>query len=423
MKFCLFAFLLLCLSPSLHAKESQSTILLITSTELKPSWAPFAEWKTKQEKPTKVLDLADIDKAYPGRDIQEKIRLCVRDHVDHQGTKWVILGGDSSPSGGIVPDRDTHHKTMWGTVKDIPTDIYYLAKGSWDADKDGIYGEFGDDRAEIDYPDGSIGLGRIPVRTAAQVAAYTAKVVAYESRYPAGEFGNTMTYTCTVAGAVPKVKRSWDDYVCKALPKGRLFRYFGALDQEKSDPHYDLDPGNWVKMINNAHSGKYHFHGHGLNECWVLDRHTTFTHKHIKELNNKDSYPVITTVSCFTGQFDSDQDPSIAEAMLRVENAGAIAIVAPCREGKPHFMDPERDFPLMVKEGKLDGTTLTMSRFWQLGISQSLSTGEALMLAKADMLQEAATSPNFHLCLSELNLLGDPSLAVHPSLKGDQEKP
>jgi hypothetical protein len=128
-------------------------------------------------------------------------------------------------------------------------------------------------------------------------------------------------------------------------------------------------------------------------------------------------YAIITTVSCFTGHYDAKQDPSIAESMLRVPKAGAIAIVAPCRTGKPHFLNPEKDFPLMVREGKMDGTTTTMTLFWENGIRDNLTTGEALMKTKAALAEKAKRSAQFHMYLCELNLLGDPTIKVH------QQKP
>ena len=54
----------------------------------------------------------------------------------------------------MVPDRDTVHKTRWGDYQHIPTDIFYLSKKDWDADDDGIFGEWEEDRDSIDYPDG-----------------------------------------------------------------------------------------------------------------------------------------------------------------------------------------------------------------------------------------------------------------------------
>ncbi len=64
----------------------------------------------------------------------------------------------------------------------------------------------------------------------------------------------------------------------------------------------------------------------------------------------------------------------------------------------------------MVLEGKLDGTTMTMTRYWSHGLGSGLTTGKALMNAKADMIDDAVKTAGFHLCICELNLLGDPTL-------------
>jgi hypothetical protein len=398
-------------------EEKQPLVLLITSDELAESWQAFADWKKSIGKPVQIVTTGQIAAKFEGPDIQEKIRLCVREQIDKHGVKWVILGGDSLLGGkGIVPHRNSVHTTMWGSEDDIPTDIYYISPTNWDADGDGIYGEFKDDRAAISYPDGSVGLGRIPVRTAADVSAYTGKVIAYESHHPGEKFSNQMVYTCTVEAAYPKVLRSWDDHVSTALGKGTVERWFSdkSLPGRGQFQDKDLIPANWIELLNQKRVGKFHFHGHGLINGWVLDDDTMFTAEHVAKLTNKDAYPIITTVSCFTGHFDAKEDPCIAESMLRQENAGAIAMVAPCREGKPHFSNPRRDFPLMVNEGKMDGTTNTMTQFWAKGVTGKLSLGYAIMAAKQSMADQALTSAEMHMCLVELNFLGDPTLDFQP---------
>ncbi len=387
---------------------SPATVLLITSPELVEAWKPFAAWKKKLGKPIRILSTKQIDDRYEAKDLQEKIRRCVRNHTDHLGTRWIILGGDSEPGGkGVVPDRDTVHRTSFGDYDHIPTDIYYLSKKDWDGDNDGVYGEWDDDRESIDYPDGDVGLGRIPVRTPADVKSYTDKVIAYESKYPESIFATSMTYTCTVPDAFAKLRTSWDEHVSKAFPGGTIHRFYSAPGAAGA-----LSPDSWMKLLNSRESGKIHMHGHGLHSCWILDNDERLTASHLARLNNENAYPIITTVSCFTGEFDRGKDPSIAEAIIRQPGAGAVAVVAPVREGKPHFADLQRDLPLMVKEGKLDGTTRTMTQFWENGLGTKVSTGAAIMLVKAGLAEEARKSPNHHLCACELNLLGDPTLSL-----------
>ncbi len=391
------------------AGTTDAVVLLITSRELLPAWQPFAEWKTSIGKPTKVVSVDQLAQDYPAKTVQESIRLGVQDHIDNHRTRWVILGGDCLPNGaGVVPGGHiTEHAFGEGG---IPTDIVYLSKTDWDADDDGVYGEWPDDRDAITYPDGSVGLGRIPVRTADDVAAVTEKIISYESKYPTDGFAKQMIYTCTVPGAYPKVRRSWDDYVSTNWD-GQAARYFAnqtPWDEDDAPGSYELSANNLTKLLNSKSIGKLHIHGHGFLPAWVLED-SAFQGQDVEKLTNEHAYPLITTVSCFTGQFDARQDPSIVEKMIRQPKAGSVAIVAPIRTGKPHFADPA-DMYRMVTEGKLDGTTLTMTRYWCHGIKDGATTGEALMMAKADMADDAKQSPNYHLCVCELNLLGDPTL-------------
>ncbi|NQT94076.1 MAG: hypothetical protein HQ559_15040 [Lentisphaerae bacterium] len=388
----------------------KATVLLITSHEIATAWKPFAEWKTRNGKATKIVTVRQIEKEYEADCVQEKIRLCVRDHIDNHGARWVILGGDCQPGGkGLVPGGHTtvHAQERAG----IPTDVVYLSKTNWDADGDGVYGEWKDDREAISYPDGTVGFGRVPVRSAADVAAFTDKVIAYESKYPTSEFAKRMIYTCTERPAYPKVRRSWDGYVSKVWKGGHVGRFFSAetpWDREGSPGSHELSAGNLVALINAKTTGKLHIHGHGFLPLWVLEK-SKFTTRHVGQLTNEAAYPLITTVSCFTGQYDGKQDPSIVESMIRQPKGGSVAIVAPIRTGKPHFHQ-RSDFRLMVSEGKLDGTTQTMTRYWANGLGSGLTTGEALMKAKADMAEDARKTAGYHLCICELNLLGDPTL-------------
>ena len=231
--------------------STDATVLLITADELAKSWVPFAKWKTQNGKLTKIVTVGQIEEEFEADSIQEKIRLCVRKHIDHHETRWVILGGDCLPGDkGRVPGG---HNTVHRQEPDgIPTDIVYLSPTNWDADEDGIYGEFKDDQEAISYPDGSVGLGRIPVRTTADVAAFTDKVISYESDYPTSEFATKMIYTCTEKMAYPKVRNSWDDYLSKAWDgeMGRFFSDETPWDEEDDPGSHQLSADNLVSLFN-----------------------------------------------------------------------------------------------------------------------------------------------------------------------------
>ncbi|MDG1073227.1 MAG: hypothetical protein P8P32_16575 [Akkermansiaceae bacterium] len=40
-----------------------------------------------------------------------------REHIEKHRYHTIILGGDSSPKGGLIPDRNTFHQNQWG--KDV----------------------------------------------------------------------------------------------------------------------------------------------------------------------------------------------------------------------------------------------------------------------------------------------------------------
>ena len=385
----------------------RAELLLLTGGDLAAAWGPFAEWKTRQGQVAKVMTVREIARRYQGPTIQEKIRLCVMEHVEKHGTRSVLLGGDCHPGGGVVPGGPlTFHDLE---PEGIPTDLIYVSATGWDADGDGRHGEWKDDAEAISYPDGRVSIGRVPVRTAEDVAAYTAKVVAYEANYPVDGFAEQMLFTSADKNSSLKVKRAWDGYL-KLAWNGGIKRLF-AGEMPGDDGSATLSSDALVGAFNAKDSGKMHIHGHGFLDQWILED-SKFQAQDVARLDNEGAYPVVTTVSCNTGEFDSGSDPSIVESMIRQPLAGAVAVVAPIRRGKMHFHE-RGDYDLMLSEGKLDGSTMLLTRFWIHAAGEYHSTGEALAAARRDLAADAKKSSGFHLCISEFNLLGDPTLRVH----------
>lgn len=399
----------LILTLPVFAAEPQ--VLLVSPPELKDAWTKYASLRAEQGVNMKLVTTKEIAEKYEGKDIQEKIRLCAREHIDKHSYHTVILGGDSSGAGGLVPDRDTYHKNMWGNDKDIPADIYYISPTNWDHDGDGIYGEFTEDREAITYPDGKVAIGRIPVRTAEDIATYGEKVTAHLAQKPSPQ----LAFTCEVRGAYAKVLRAGLKVIPEAWPTGQVSFFFKdktSWDGEGEPGSYQLNPENLSEQFAAEGMNKWHIHGHGFIDSWVLENKKKFSYDNVKELKNKEQPLIITTVSCFTGQFDAEKDPCITEAMLRQPEGGAVVIIAPAREGKPHFHEPKTDFALMTREGKLDGTTELMTGFWTATMGQKKNVGMALAHVKSEQADDAVKSATYHQGICELNLLGDPTLQV-----------
>lgn len=416
---------LMCILFSHATLAREATVLLITDESLAQAWKPFAEFKTQIGFSTEVVTVQSIERDYEGEDTPAKIRKCTLNAIENEGVRFVILGGDSKFTGaGLVPHRITQHTVpMSGEPVTLPADLYYISPGEmdWDANDDGVYGEWEEDRDAVAYthPSGAC-IGRIPVRTVQDVAAYTAKVRGYEMNYPSGNFAERIVYTNTVDASEPKVRRSWDEYLSKAWQRGEAYRFLHTETHwdEKRAGDYALNAKHWLQRINDRTASKMHMHGHGFLPAWVLEHRTGNSYVSpdvVKQLSNKDAYLVMTTVSCFTGQFDGLADPCITESMLRAPEKGAVAIVAPTRPGVPVFHDPRKDMMLMITEGKLDGTTESMTRFWMNGLradpNGSFKTmGEAYAAMKGQMADHARRTSGYHWCQCELVLLGDPTL-------------
>gem|GEM_PF-3222453 len=63
-------------------------------------------------------------------ELREAWQEYAREYIEEQRYHTMILGSDSSPKGGLIPDRDTFHHNQWGKGLDIPTDVYFISPTS-----------------------------------------------------------------------------------------------------------------------------------------------------------------------------------------------------------------------------------------------------------------------------------------------------
>jgi uncharacterized membrane protein len=122
---------------------------------------------------------------YPGRDIPEQIRNCIRDYYDNHGTKWVLLAGDVDPDDcttGYILDKPWEVPIRYVQIVDtvVPTDHYYAGlNGTWDNNNDNVF----DGLSEADlFAD--VYVGRFPARDASTMQAIVNKTVLYEADPP-----------------------------------------------------------------------------------------------------------------------------------------------------------------------------------------------------------------------------------------------
>ncbi|MBU7011439.1 MAG: hypothetical protein HXS46_12185, partial [Theionarchaea archaeon] len=146
--------------------------IIITSSSLTSTFQELADWKAGFVSGATVYDTTYIYNNYSGTDNQTKIRNFIIDKYTNNGTKYVLLGGDT----GVVPYRGFYISSGGYTDSDMAADMYYgHLDGNWNNDGDSRYGEPGE---EDWYAE--VAVGRAPVDNSTEAAAFVDKVIAYE---------------------------------------------------------------------------------------------------------------------------------------------------------------------------------------------------------------------------------------------------
>ncbi len=360
--------------------------LVITGDQLAAEFEPFLEYRTGRGLRTEMRTVEWVDRNYPGRDLQEKIRNLVKDYYEHRGLSYVLLAGDN----GIVPCRKIR---VWvgNTRGDIPTDLYYADLDySWDSNHNNLFGEMSD---SVDlYAD--IILGRASVDNAAEVRTFISKTKTYEQN-PATDY----------------IKRS-------LLPSGWLWRSIGYHGRVVNDSIANQTPPGWtdIKMEDPpnasvvADSFNHGFAifdpaGHG-NEGGIYCETGTaiYTGSLARSQTNDRRFTIMTSLACNPGNFEAED--CLAELGHNAPNGGCIAVMMNSRYGwgTPPSMGPSEKLCI---------------RFYDFLLNRSeYVIGNCHSRSREEYANSARYSSLWRWCMTEFNLLGDPSLDIWTEAPG-----
>jgi hypothetical protein len=390
---------------SFRFSTEPAVYLLITNEKLAPAFEPLVQRRAEQGFPGRLLKVEYIYASYLGTDEPEKIRNCIIDHYTRYGTQYVALGGDDV----IVPVRYCYT----GVRDDIqPADLYYsdMDGGDWDGDGDHRYGEPGDVGEVELIPD--VHLGRIPVRTVDDTAAYVNKVITYESATPELYVGSVL-----LAGGGGSPDRSgsarppgFQDHdpvahfeagvtswylasvqpYWQGLPVHRHFPTHSSWDQ------YRCGDAEWSPEALARHLNEgYHlvlYGGHGAPTAWGMGGQF-FRSSHAAQLTNP--FPsIIVSVGCSLAAFDL-AEPSLSEGFLRNPNGGAVAFFGFTRSGA-------------------SGTSRTELSS-ELFRNKQTSIGEAMTRSQSTMASRLVGAP-WRQC--QFSFQGDPLIYLIPEREG-----
>jgi hypothetical protein len=213
--------------------------------------------------------------------------------------RYVLLVGDAS--------SDPKNYTGLGVLDLVPTklvDATYLetASDDWFVDANGDL-----------IPDSAI--GRLPVRTPDEAALLVAKITHYATASPgrkallvADEQSPEDLFDFTAASEAVRA-------LLPSLATETFYRGTQDDGQLKTDLFAAFNQG--PLLVN--------YVGHGSVEIWRGD---IFTSPDAQALTNGPKLPIVVAMTCLNGLFQDIYTESLAEALLRAPNGGAVAVFA-----------------------------------------------------------------------------------------------
>jgi len=168
-------------------EEDTIDYVIITTSELKPAFETLTAHRESPEGggyTTHIKYIDDIDAAYSGVDLAEKMRNYIRDMYVNHGTQYVVLGGDCDgpPENQVIPTRGCYAQVGDYTDDYIPSDLYFGSlDGTWNGDGDKYWCESNDgvNGNDIDwFPE--VYVGRIPADNLTEAENQINKIIAFE---------------------------------------------------------------------------------------------------------------------------------------------------------------------------------------------------------------------------------------------------
>jgi hypothetical protein len=384
---------------SFRVPDEPAVYLLITNERLAPAFEPLVQRRTEQGFAGRLLTVETICASYSGKDEPEQIRNCIIDHYGRYGTQYVALGGDQVvvPVRWCLPRSDGYY---------MPADLYYadMDGSDWDANHNGIYGEAGE-VTEVELTP-EVHLGRIPLRTSQDAAAYINKVVTYETASPDG-FANSMILFGSWGFASGNGRRSdlrhhdpvdgaerwqmWYTYYryiqpyWQAVPLHFLWHGYSSWDSEVCGD-YDLTLDHLIEQLNRGYHFAFYW-GHGNAWDWAIVHAPRFSCAHAAALTN--TIPnIVTAWSCGNALFDEDWT-CLSEAFLQNPHGGAVAYLGYTRSSNRYQQ--------------------CVAFFQSLFRTRPITIGEAMTLCKGARAPNEVGDPYHHYAFV---LHGDPCLQL-----------
>ncbi len=432
-------------APTRSISESSVSYLIITTSDLKGSFEPLAQWRSQMGLKSSIYSIDEITSS--GDDDAEVIFNFISEkHSSSNGElQYVLLGGDSD----LIATRYLHaNASKFGLDDQYLSDVYYASPGlDWDLDGDKVYGEREDIEGigieNISFP---IKVGRSPVKTIQEADLFVQRVIEYETSPPEGDWFDKGIISSSVMDTPNRIDdpgtptdegySSYKDNGYKAIENYTMAYVPRSLDIIHAHDYTSYEGGEYSgindtlkedtlpTLISNG-SAFFTFAGQSFYDVeypvspllayslahWFDDTGTAtppslgfqpgLSHKDTVNLTNGGMLPVVYISSCDSANF-SDPDEFDLSNMVIAPNGGAICMIGSTGIS---WRGEGEDYSL--------GNWYLMSRFWQNYMSTN-RPGDSLYALKEQYLEqkwdEIASKEPLLVGLYAYNYLGDPAL-------------
>lgn len=386
--------------PSLEG--SGVSYLVVTSEELAPEFQRLADHKTALGLPAVVVTREFIEANYrQGVDVQESIRLFIRDAYELWGTEYVLLGGDSD----VLPPRYVNNSLYpLGSSTNIPADLYFAClDGNWNANGNHRFGETATTSGASDDADFAeeVYLGRAPVTTLAATATFVDKVITYEGTAAGEEWPNRSLYAAEVLfpdpytgveiiqldGSTYADQQITDHIVpCTTRESWAMYEDFRSVTGDAL-----LSREALIDTLNGGGYGIVNQIGHGFYFNMSVGN-ANFTNGDADALTNGDALFMLYALNCSSAGFHYS---CLMERFLQNPNGGAAAAIG----------SVEAAFPVTANAYQQE--------FFDLLYCQDVNRiGRTMAMSRLPFLVNTGSNYTDRWTFLNYTLLGDPALPL-----------
>ena len=290
---------------TLHQAGQAGDIIMIAPAAFQAALAPLKAFREGQGYTVRLVDIEDV---YDEFSFGGKTPQAIRDFIVRATAQWstpprfLLLVGNAT--------QDPRDYYGIGEADHVPAKV--VQTGAMEAASDDWFVDANDDG----FADLAI-VGRLPARSAAQVAAMVSKIIAYEQ----GAGGDWQRSVLLVSDRDPTG-------ACRLRGAERAGARAGAghLSGHSHPSRHRSGRRRGAESTVERGGGARQLPGHGSVASWRLDLLTT---EDVPGLTNGSRLPLVVALNCFNGFFQSlFPEESLAEALVRAPDGGAVGVWA-----------------------------------------------------------------------------------------------